>query len=208
MYNSDVTVRFLAAYIESVDWVNNALQDKSSEDYAYLVDLAIQRTGITDRTVIEASLDSVIYTYGYDEELGDTQERPLASLESSIADLVQNLNLTNRLSNQGFSSPYEFAQRYVNDGYLSQALSYEKSTSGYSMRTVTVAVIAGDIHQIAVHLGDELGIFESYGINLNISSASNGAGVATSLQNGEADVGFVGAPPMTTTVVNGGLIPA
>ena len=206
--NSDVTVRFLAAYIESVNWVNNALQDKSSEDYAYLVDLAIQRTGITDRTVIEASLDSVIYTYGYDENLGDTQERPLASLESSIADLVLNLNLTNRLSNQGFSSPYEFAQRYVNDGYLSQALSYEKSTSGYSMRTVTVAVIAGDIHQIAVHLGDELGIFESYGINLNISSASNGAGVATSLQNGEADVGFVGAPPMTTTVVNGGLIPA
>ena len=207
-HNSDVTVRFLAAYIESVEWVNNAIADKSSEDYAYLVDLAIQRTGITDRTVIEASLDSVTYTYGYDQELGDTQERPLASLESSIADLVQNLNLTNKISNQGFSSPSVFAQRYVNDGYLSQAISYEKNPSGYSMRTITVAVIAGDIHQIAVHLGNELGIFESYGINLNVSSASNGAGVATSLQNGEADVGFVGAPPMTTTVVNGGLIPA
>ena len=102
--NSDITVRFLAGYIKSVDWVNNAIQDKSSEDYAYLVDLAIQRTGITDRTVIEASLDSVIYTYGYDEELGDTQERPLASLESSIADLVQKGSAT-RDSAAPMSSP-------------------------------------------------------------------------------------------------------
>ena len=207
-HNSDITVRFLAAYVESVDWLNNALKDKSSEEYAYVLDLAMERTGISNRNVIESSLESVIYTYGYDESLGDTKERPLASLEGAIADLVEDLGLKNNVLRQGFSSTNEFAQRYVNDGYLSQALDYQKSESGYSMYSVKVAVIAGDIHQIAIHLGQSLGIFESYGIELNISSAANGAGVATSLQNGEADVGFVGAPPMTTTVVNGGLIPA
>lgn len=207
-HNSDITVRFLAAYVESVDWLNNALKDKSSEEYAYVLDLAMERTGISNRNVIESSLESVIYTYGYDESLGDTKERPLASLEGAIADLVEDLGLKNNVLRQGFSSTNEFAQRYVNDGYLSQALDYQKSESGYSMYSVKVAVIAGDIHQIAIHLGQSLGIFESYGIELNISSASNGAGVATSLQNGEADFGFVGAPPMTITVINGSLVPS
>ena len=206
--NSDITVRFLAGYIKSVDWVNNAIADKSSDEYAELVQLAMDRTGISNRAVIEASLDSVNYVYGNDASLGDTADKPLASLEDAVADLVDNLGLANSVERQGFSDTYEFAQRYVNGGYLAKALDYEKSESGYSMSTVRVGVIAGDIHQIAIHLGIEKGFYEEYGINVEVSSASNGGGVATSLQNGEVVFGFVGAPPITTAVINGSLIPS
>ena len=113
--------------------------------------------------------------------------------------------LKRTMQSLGFSSLHEFAQRYVNDGYLAQAMELEIPESGYSKANVTVGVISGDIHQIAIHLGMDLGIFDKYGINITVNSAANGGGVATSLQNGEADFGFVGAPPMTIAVINGQL---
>ena len=203
--NYDVTVRFLAGYIMAVDWINDALSDKSSEKYAELVQLAMERTGINNRTVVENALDSVVYTYGADG-VGDTEEAPLTSLENAISSLVGGLNLSEKVKRQGFSSDHEFAQRFVNDGYLSDALDYKRNESGYSKTTVTVATIAGDIHQLAVHLGVQQGFFDLYGIDVKLSSAANGAGVGTSLQNGEATFGFLGAPPITVAVVNGALI--
>ena len=207
--HSDETVRFLAGYIESVDWVNSALADKSSDDYEELLNIAQARTGMS-RAVLAEAMDSVVYTYG-GNGTGDSADAPLMSLESDITKLVNNLYsldgvLRVKLKDAGFSSSHELAQRFVNDGYLSQAMSYEKSSSGYSRSTVTVAVISGDVHQIAIHVGVEKGFFAEYGINVSTTSAANGAGVATSLQNGEADFGFLGAPPMTITAINGKLI--
>ena len=208
--NPQVTVRFLAAYIEAVDWLNAAKQDKSSEEYQYLLNVAADRTGITDRQVLENALDIVTYTYGGQGE-GDTAYAPLTSLENDIMELADELYalsdgpLKRTMQSLGFSSLHEFAQRYVNDGYLAQAMELEIPESGYSTANVTVGVISGDIHQIAIHLGMDLGIFDKYGINITVNSAANGGGVATSLQNGEADFGFVGAPPMTIAVINGQL---
>ena len=207
--HSDETVRFLAGYIESVDWVNAALADKSSDDYEELLNIAQAKTGMS-RAVLAEAMDSVVYTYG-GNGTGDSADAPLMSLESDITKLVNNLYkldgvLRVKLKDAGFSSSHELAQRFVNDGYLSQAMAYEKSASGYGRSTVTVAVISGDVHQIAIHVGIEKGFFSEYGINVNTTSAANGAGVATSLQNGEADFGFLGAPPMTITAINGMLI--
>ncbi len=207
--HSDETVRFLAGYIRSVDWVNAALADKSSADYEELMSIAQAKTGM-DRSVISAAMDSVVYTYG-GKGAGDTADAPLMSLESDISKLVNSLYglqgvLRVSLKDAGFSSSHVLAQRFVDDGYLSQAMAYEKSGSGYSNASVTVAVIAGDAHQIAVHVGIEKGFFGEYGITVKTTSAANGAGVATSLQNGEADFGFLGAPPVTITAINGKLI--
>ncbi|MCH3978636.1 MAG: hypothetical protein LKE35_06675, partial [Candidatus Methanomethylophilus sp.] len=72
--------------------------------------------------------------------------------------------------------------------------------------TVTVAVISGDIHQIALQVGVAQGFFTHYGINIRQVNESNGAGVAVAMQNGSADFGFMGAPPATITCVNGQLV--
>ena len=50
------------------------------------------------------------------------------------------------------------------------------------------------------------GFFEDYGIKVNLSSAVNGPGVATALQNGNAQFGLMGAPPCTITAINGELV--
>ena len=67
---------------------------------------------------------------------------------------------------------------------------------------ITVAVISGDIHQLAIHYAMAMNIFEEYGINITLSQQPNGDGVAVALENGSAQIGFIGAPPMTIKVIN------
>jgi len=71
---------------------------------------------------------------------------------------------------------------------------------------VTVAVISGDIHQIALHVAVEKGYFTDSGLKVNVSNALNGAEVATSMISGDANLGFLGAPPATINMINPGYI--
>lgn len=207
--HSDETVRFLAAYIKSVKWMNAALADRSSADYESLMDIAERKTGM-DKTVLAEAMANVVYTYG-GNGTGDTDAAPLTSLKSDVAKLVDNLysipgTLRVPLKDLGFNSSQDLAKKFVDDTYLSKAMAYEKSASGYSNATVTVAIITGDVHQIAIHVGIEKGFFSEYGITVKTTTAANGVGVATSLQNGEADFGFMGAPPISIIAINGKLI--
>ena len=80
------------------------------------------------------------------------------------------------------------------------------NNSGNDKDDVKVSVISGDIHQIAVHVGIEKGYFKDQGVNVKISNSTNGAGVATSLMNGDSNLGFLGAPPATINMINNGYI--
>ncbi len=211
--NSDVTVRFLAAYIKTVKDINQALADHSSEDYTKLVSVAKTQTGITDTAVIESALGIVTYTYadaGY-----TTGSSPLSGLQTTVENLVDTYYtlggvLKVSMKNLGFSSTHRFAQAFVDDGYLLQAINFgEPSAAGYSKTSISIAYISGDIHtSLALGYGIEKGYFDAYGIVITMSPAANGAGVATSLQNGEANFGFMGAPPITITSINSKLVDA
>ncbi len=81
------------------------------------------------------------------------------------------------------------------------ANDYSKTTS-----TVRVAVINGDIHQIAIQVAMAKNFFdEGLNVQLNTTPSAGGA-VATLLVSGDADMGFLGAPPATLTTINGNLI--
>ncbi|MCL2148266.1 MAG: ABC transporter substrate-binding protein, partial [Methanomassiliicoccaceae archaeon] len=206
--HEDETVRFLAAYIKAVDWVNGALADKGGDDYALLVSVAKDRTGSTfTDSEIEAALDTVIYTYG------QNSGTPLAYLMDQIPALAEDLvalEATKKtLADSGFSSGAEFADRFIDDSFLVKALQLLASGGTYENKaSLKVAVIAGDVHQIAIHMADELGYFGEYGLDVSFSNATNGPGVATAIQNGEASFGLLGAPPITITVINGELVKA
>ncbi len=211
--HSDQTVRFLAAYIKTVEDINAALADHTSDDYATLVNVAKNQTGITDTDVIEAALDIVTYTYADDSYTSGSA--PLTDLQTTIenlADTYYSLGgvLKVSMENLGFSSTHKFAQTFVDDGYLYQAINFgEPSSAGYSKTAISIAYISGDIHtSLALGYGTEKGYFEDYGIVIEMSPAANGAGVATSLQNGEANFGFMGAPPITITSINSKLVDA
>ncbi|MFA6869666.1 MAG: ABC transporter substrate-binding protein [Methanomethylophilus sp.] len=210
--NADTVEQFLAGYVKSVEWVQAALAagqvDPQNADYQKLVSICVERVAGIDEATIKDALNNITYTYC-------DADGTLTSLKNDIAELTENLSmlgsLKNPLSSLGFSSEEEiaaaqFADTFVDDSYLNYVVNHEIPTSAVTTATVYVAVIAGDIHQIALHVGVALGFFEDYGINVHLVSCTNGAGVAVALQNGEAQLGLLGAPPATITTINSKLI--
>ena len=221
--NENTVVRFLAAYIESVTAVNNAITaGTGNESYEDLVQLAVDQTGQT-RQVVETAFKEVVYTYGLMSGTSDTETNPLNSLRentASLADMFASDGTFRRtLESLGFGDSSQFADAFVNDYYLSKAIQLVKDVrdgkvdpSSFNSTRIRVGVIAGDVHQIAIHYGMNYGdgehssFFTKYGVSVTLDAATNGAGVATSLQNGAVSLGFLGLPPASTTVVNSALI--
>lgn len=221
--NEDTVVRFLAAYIESVTAVNDAIKaGTGNESYEDLVQLAVDQTG-QSRPVVETAFKEVVYTYGLMSGTSDTEDNPLNSLRentASLADMFASDGTFRRtLESLGFSDSSEFADAFINDYYLSKAIQLVKDVrdgkvdpDSFNSTRIRVGVIAGDVHQIAIHYGMNYGdgeyssFFTKYGVSVTLDAATNGAGVATSLQNGAVSLGFLGLPPASTTVVNSALV--
>ena len=89
----------------------------------------------------------------------------------------------------------------VDDSYLKDAMAGKASKEGSV--SVKVAVISGDIHQLAIHVAKEKGYFTEYGVSINISTGSNGNEVADLLLSKDVNIGFLGAPPATLKTING-----
>ncbi len=194
--NPDTAVRFLAAYVNGVNYLNNALKDTKSDEYSKVMDVAktqLADTGITEDE-IAAALGNI--TYLYQDSTGD-----LSGLKADIYTLLGELTFdrtpdTNAIMETG---------KFVDDTYIKQIGSAAKGAE----TNVSVTVITGDVHQIALHLANELGYFSDMGINLNITYGANGGAVAKQvIMTGSdgTDFGLLGAPPATINTVNQKLI--
>ena len=197
--NPVATGKFLAGYTKAVDFVNSALANKNSEDYKWLVEFTVKKTiDITEKEIQDA-FDTITYLYA------DGTDGDLSKLKTDIAQLVRDLDSLGNITGK-YSDAQTLADSFVDDSKLKDALktNYDSSNSG----TVRVAVITGDIHQIAVHVAIEKGYFKDLGLNVKVVQGKNGGSIATSMQNNSADFGFIGAPPATITTINSGLISA
>lgn len=198
--NNTITAeKFLAGYAKAVDYVNNAIANPESKDYAELVAFTMTKVpGITEDEV-KAAFGTITYLYA------DTKDGSLSALKTQVADLIDGLDTIGAFSKEHGDST-AIANKFVDDTYLKDALSGKDL--GTEKASITVATITGDIHQIALHVAIEKGFFEEYGLTVNLASATNGGGISTAMLNGSADFGFLGAPPATTTTINSGLITA
>ena len=197
----DETIRFLAAYIMAVDYINDAKEDPTGYKYAELVRICKENIkGLTD-DVIKQALDTVVYTYSDKEGSSN-----LDKLKEDIASLAENLTnlgvIKVSMDELGFSSYEDFAEAFVDNDYLSHALTYGSYT-GETKSAISIAAIDGDVHQIAVQVARTLGFFEDYGLEVTIRALGNGGAVAQDLLSGQSDLGFMGAPPITSATVNG-----
>lgn len=196
------TIRFLAGFVETTHWINDALTEgPSGENYQWLVNFTMKLTGGNfDVITIEESLKLVTYTYGDKDE-----ENPLGTLKTDITELIDTFYDSNipkiQLSDLGFDSSKEFTNYLVDDSYLKFALKYEGDYSGNKDK-LSIAAIGGDIHQLALQLGVERGIYEKMGLELEIIVGNNGAAVAAELLAGNCDLGFLGAPPLLLNTIN------
>jgi len=205
--NEDAFVTFLSVYAAAVDKINGALANKASTEYNDLVNIAMNRVTMPDsmteaekREAIESALDNVTYVYA------DNYSGSLEDLEADIAALAQSLYdvgaIEKSAKDLGFDNYGAMAEKFVNDKYIKEALQVNDGKLD-AKATINVAAIKGDIHQIALWYAKDTGMFDAMNLNVVISQQVNGPGVYTQLANGESDIGFLGAPPMTIRSVNG-----
>jgi len=208
--NKDVLLTFLDVYADAVDKINAALADTASSDYEKLVNIAINRVTMPDsmtdaqkREAIISALKNVTYAYS------DDTTGVLTDLKKDIAVLAESFYQAGAVSysasDLGFKSYTDLANKFVVDTYIKDAVA-GKYTKLDSARTINVAAIKGDIHQIALWFAIDTGMFEGTNLTVNVSQQNNGPGVFTQLSNGESDIGFLGAPPMTMRSMNAKLI--
>lgn len=209
--HNDETVRFMAAYVESVNRMTAAIAAGSGDDFDKVYEVARDKVTMPadfndekKNDAISRAFALVVYTYG--DNNGDD---PLSKLKSDMAEVANNMyaagNISKTIKDLGFESDSEYGEKLVDSSFLKSALSYEKKDS-YDKANITVAVIGGDIHQLAIHYGMAVGIFDEYGINITLSSQAGGPAVFTAISNGEAQFGFIGAPPLTINSINQGII--
>lgn len=194
--NPDVASRFLAGYAKAVDFVNSTIRAGSGSDYDWLVNLTANQASLSTAEV-EAAFANITYLYA------DNSSGSLDALESDIASLIGSLDSLGAITGS-YDDANALADAFVDDSYLEDALDGDFSTSGNA--SVTVATITGDIHQIALHVAVQKNFFSEYNLTVNLSPGANGGAIATAMQNGTADFGFLGAPPATITTINAGLI--
>ncbi len=210
--HEDETVRFLAAYMKSVDLMTAAIEAGSGAEYDKVFEVAREKVSMTGLTVeqkneaIKDAFNLVVYKYADDVNADD----PLAQLKKDMADVANSMyeskQVGKTISDLGMTEE-SYGNAVVDSSFMKKALTYEKKDS-YDTAKINVAIIEGDIHQLAIHYGIALGIFAEYGIDIELSGQSGGPQVFTAIYNGNSQFGFIGAPPFTINSINQGIISA
>lgn len=216
--NEDTVKRFLAAYVKSVQWINNALDDPDSDEFDRLVDetvrIGMPSSGGEDQSAIDKKKETVkeaLYNIRYTYEL-DNDEAKLSEQLEEIIEVYKKLNIVqqNTLTNAGFASSKVFTEHLVQGTYLDGVFDGDDlktpedlGYTGGNLTTINVAYLAADIHQMALHIGVSEGFFEEYGIHVDLKGPyAAGGDVMNALLSKHANLGFVGSPPVVSSSVN------
>ena len=192
--NSEAAVRFLAAYCDAVDFINNAkFLGSGSDEYKELMKSCKKLLDGYETEVIEEALANVTYTYN------------LTNFEDEYVDLIHAYQESGVISRSAMETigmtPVQFAKAHIDGSYLNNASSISKVE--YKPVTIRVAYLGADIHQLALQVAKDLKYFEAYGIEIeNVGPFAAGGNVLDAILTGEADIGFAGAPPIVMKTVN------
>ena len=195
----DMTARFLKAHMIATDWINQAMDDTNSADYALLVDIAVEFTE-RNESVVEEALEHMKFHYAMDDSFTTALE--------NFTDMYMELGLIaeGKLADGGYSNVSDFIDEYIDGSYMAAADLIEPSETILNPESpIRLGFLKGDIHQLAqavaksdAVLGDGKSIFEEYGLNVeNAIGApfSNGGAVMDAFAGGYIDIGYLGSPP-------------
>ncbi|MCL2712203.1 MAG: ABC transporter substrate-binding protein [Methanomassiliicoccaceae archaeon] len=196
--NEAAVLRFLSAYMEALDWVNNALASKDSEnpgDYLNLLFLTSEFSKVSP-TTLEDAFGTLTYMYDLVDSSGAD------SLEHYTSNLIESFESLGIITKK-VDDPTAFANKFINHTYLNKILKDGK-TEVYPEKKVKIRVghLGGDIHQIGFVIGMKLGIFDKYGVEIISTLYPNGPGVMQAFQLGIIDIGILGLPPAVSNTAN------
>ncbi len=222
--NEDVVKRFLAGYVKSVQWINDALeQGVDSEDYETLIketarigfpNSKTDEEKLRSQNIAKKALSNIKYAY-YPNNPGDGDEFKLTEQLNEVIETYKRIGQVQEetLTNAGFDTVSEFTEHLIQDSYLMGVFNEDGTLKtpeemGYTegMSTIKVAYLAADVHQMALHIGISKEFYKDYGIHINLKGPFQaGGGVMNALLSkhaDRADIGFVGSPPVVLLSIN------
>ena len=195
----DMTARFLKAHMIATDWINQAMDDSNSADYALLVDIAVEFTE-RNESVVEEALEHMKFHYAMDDSFTTALE--------NFTDMYMELGLIaeGKLADGGYSNVSDFIDEYIDGSYMAVANSIEPSETILNPDSpIRLGFLKGDIHQLAQAVGKSdavlengKSIFEEYGLNVENAIGApfaNGGAVMDAFAGGYIDIGYLGSPP-------------
>jgi hypothetical protein len=231
--NEDTTERLVWAVKNATDWLNYVVDDIKANGYddtkpshKALTDLAYKHaggasSGLTTEQILSA-FDAIEYAWG-DEKTYDNvnPSNPMSKIKSDIANQTQTLYdigglATNTLSDLGFKSASEFAEKFVDDPFI-KAIYDKKSYEESKFTTITLSVIVNDLHQLPTHLADEKlpglseinpslsedkTLYEQAGLDVRFIDATGSNGVVTALNSNQAQFGVAAQPAVILYDIN------
>ena len=220
--NDELTTRFLLAYMEAVDWVNDAIKVVNGmviygPNYSALEKLAWEKafggsgspSNQADRDMIRDALINIKYEYEIDHDIVNSG---LREYTVKLIDRFYNSGSINKRLND----PTAFANKLINYDHLQKAIANPGGFTGAIGTSqigpsVRIAVLDSDLHQIAVRAAMDPGliyssgsVFDAYGVNIDLKALQpNGPAVMNLFAMGEIDIGVLGLPPVVARTANG-----
>ena len=205
----ELTSRFIRAHMDATEWMNNALDHKSSADYALLVEMAVAFTQ-RNESVVEAAFEHIVYGY----EMGSSFKSALEEFTDMYIDTNMTTNAS--LTSRGYTDVEDFVSEYVNGTYLAEAQDVDPSgTILNPSDPIRLGYLLGDLHQMAQVVAQNItvtgsgkSLFEKYGLNVEDATGApfaNGGAVMNAFAAGAVDIGYLGAPPAILNHLNAGV---
>ena len=204
----NLTIRFLKAHVEATEWMNAALSDNSSVNYTLLVNMAVNFTG-KNATVIKAAFEHMKFETAITQQAIDD----MSWYTQQFINISQITNAS--LNSRGYSSPDDFANKYINASYLADAVSVTPNST--IIGNVSLGFLNGDLHQLAQYVARNTSVFgsdslfEQYGVNVEVAVGapySSGPAEMENFANGNVDIGYLGAPPAILKHINSPMVNA
>lgn len=199
---ANLTIRFLKAHMAATDWINAALANNASANYTLLINMAMNFTG-RNASVVEAAFEHVKYDYAISQQTIDD----IAWYTEQFINIGQITN--DSLTGRGYSSPADFASKYINTSYLANASSVAPNST--MLGNVNLGFLTGDLHQMAQYVARNTSVFggtslfAKYGVNVTVAVGapySSGPTEMDNFKNGNIDIGYLGAPPAILKHIN------
>ena len=211
--NPETVQKFVAAHVVATTWIMETIQDNTSANYTYMIDIAsifaFGTNSTANKAIAEDSLGHVKYDFNINQSWKNSLE--------TVIETYTRLGLFDKTPEQlGYESSADLVERLVNTDYIANASSTATVGEDDDLVTVRVGWLSGDIHQLARlvamdrNIGEGLGfgdrtIFEAFGINVQGGAGNpytNGGFVMTAFLADEIDFGYLGAPPAILRTVN------
>lgn len=194
--NRDAVTKFLAAYSEATDIVNEIIKEGGSRYEAMIESILEKAPGFTEEEIKNALNNTTFLC-------ADDDKGSLSILEKDVTRLGNYLKEVGMVTSDKFKDPKAFAKAFVDSGCMKDAYAGKASKEGQV--TIRLPEINLSTAFLPLTTGEQLGLFEKYGITLEYVKGEYTAGddVVKYLMEGKIDIGFFGAPPPMEAMING-----